>query len=67
MLCDLIIELGYTRPGEKFLTTASSTKATLVEEAAGCKGPSRIFNKTLIKVGGVIDCELTKELPRDSK
>ena len=39
----------------------------LVEEATGCKGPSRIFDKTSMKVGGVIDCELTIELPRDSK
>lgn len=57
----------HPRSGKKFIPTASSTKAMLVEEATGCKGSSRIFDKTSMKVGGVIDCELAIELPRDSK
>ena len=57
----------HPRSGKKFIPTAPSTKAMLVEEANGCKGPSRIFDKTSMKAGGVIDCELAIELPRDSK
>ena len=57
----------HPRSGKKFVPTAPSTKATLVEEAAGCKGPSRIFDETSVKVGGVLDCELAAKLPRDSK
>ena len=50
----------HPRSGKKFIPTAPSTKAMLVEEATGCKGPSRIFDKTSMKVGGVIDCELAR-------
>ena len=57
----------HPRSGKKFVPTAPSTKATLVEEAAGRKGPSRIFDETSMKVGGVLDCELAAELPRNSK
>ena len=57
----------HPRSGKKFVPTAPSTKATVVEEAAGRKGPSRIFDETSMKVGGVLDCELAAELPRDSK
>ena len=57
----------HPRSGKKFVSTAPSTKATLVEEAAERKGPSRIFDETSMKVGGVLDCEHPVELPRDSK
>ena len=57
----------HPRSGKKLVPKAPSTKATLVEEAVGCKGPSRIFDETSMKVGGMLDCELAPELPRDSK
>lgn len=45
----------HPQSGKKFVPTAPSTKATLVEEAAASKGPSRIFDETSVKVGGVLD------------
>ena len=57
----------HPRSGKKLVPTAPSTKATLVEEAAGRKGPSRIFDETSMKVGRVLDCELTAEFPREGK
>lgn len=57
----------HPRSGKKFIPTAPSTKSKLFEEAAGRKGPSRIFDEVSQDVGGLLDCELSSELPRDSK
>ena len=57
----------HPRSGKKFIPTAPSTKAKLTEEATGRKGPSRIYDEVSEEVGGMLDCELSSDLPRDSK
>ena len=57
----------HPRSGKKFIPTAPSTKAKLTEEATGRKGPSRIYDEVSEAVGGMLDCELSSDLPRDSK
>ena len=57
----------HPRSRKKFIPTAPSTMTQLLEEANGCKGPSTIFDQVSQNVGGVLDCELSSELPRDSK
>lgn len=57
----------HPRSGKKFIPTAPSTKAKLLEEATGRKGPSRIYDDVSEAVGGMLDCELSSELPRNSK
>ena len=57
----------HPRSGKKFIPTAASTKAKLLEEATGQKFPSRIYDEVLEAVGGMLDCELSSELPCNSK
>ena len=53
--------------GTKFIPTAPSTKAKLLEEATGRKGPSRIYDDVSEAVGRMLDCELSSDLPGNSK
>ena len=46
---------------------APSTKAKLFKEATGPKGPSRIFDEVSETAGGVLDCQLSSDLPGDNK
>ena len=57
----------HPRSGKKFIPTAPSTKAKLTEEATGRKGPSRIYDEVSEAVGGMLDCELSSDLPREIK
>jgi len=57
----------HPRSGTQFIPTAPSTKAKLLKEASGRKGPSRIFDEISEDVGSVLDCEQSADLPRDSK
>ena len=57
----------HPRSGKQFIPTAPSTKAKLLKEASGRKGPSRIFDEISEEAGGVLDCEQSADLPRDSK
>ena len=57
----------HPRSGKQFIPTAPSTKAKLLKEVSGRKGPSRIFDEISEDVGGVLDCEQSADLPRDSK
>ena len=45
----------------------SWTKAKLVDEASGRKGPSRIYEEVSEAIDGMLDCEVSSDLPRDSK
>ena len=53
--------------GKKFIPTTPSTMTKLLEEAIGHKDPLTIFDQVSQNVGGVLDCELSSELPRNSK
>jgi len=53
--------------GKQFIPTAPSTKAKLLKEASGRKGPLRIFDEISVDIGGVLDCKQSVDLPRDSK
>ena len=57
----------HPRSGKKFIPTAPSTKEKLLEEATGQKGPSRIYDDVSEAVGGMLDCELSSDLPHNSK
>lgn len=57
----------HPRSGKKFIPTAPSTKAKLLKEATGRKGPTRIYDEVSEEAGGVLDCEQVADLPRDSK
>ena len=50
-----------------FIPTAPSTKVKLTEEPSSRKGPSRIFDEVSKAAGGVLTCEQSAELPRDSR
>lgn len=57
----------HPRSGKQFIPTAPSTKAKMLKEATGRKGPSRIFDEVSEAAGGILDCEQSADLPRDSK
>ena len=57
----------HPRSGKQFVPTAPSTKAKLLKEASGRKGPSRIFDEVSEAADGVLDCEQSADLPRDRK
>ena len=53
--------------GKKFIPTATSIKAKLLEEATGPKGPCRIYVYVSEAVGRMLDCKLSSNLRRNSK
>ncbi|XP_022780689.1 uncharacterized protein LOC111321932 [Stylophora pistillata] len=53
--------------GKQFIPTAPSTKVKMFKEATEQKGPSRIFDELSEAAGGILHCEQSADLPRDSK
>ena len=50
------------RTKKPFIPTAPSTKKELLEQAKSHKGPSTIFDETVEKYGGILNCDVLTDL-----
>ena len=55
------------RTGKTFIQTAPSTREELKLKVRGHQGPSSIFDEVTERSGGIIDCDMMADMPRDVK
>ncbi|KAK3704120.1 hypothetical protein QZH41_006809 [Actinostola sp. cb2023] len=55
------------RTGNIFVPTAPSTREAIKHQAKGHKGPSTIYDEAVENAGGIFDCPVMADMPRDIK
>ena len=57
----------HPRTGKSFVPTAPSTRGKIADKAKSHKGPTSIFDEEVEVAGGMLNCEVMADMPRDIK
>ena len=57
----------HPRTGRSFVPTAPSTRRKIADKAKSHKGPTSIFDEEVEVTGGILNCEVMADMPRDIK